>query len=98
MPIRWCDNRTVDRIRFIVLASALACATSSNALRPWAAKRLGCAESQITFTPVGGDCLDKPFSDVAGVASQSDCDVAARGCDRYMKFIHAPGGDWYEVR
>jgi hypothetical protein len=72
--------------------------TSSGELRPWAARQLHCAENEITFEPVGGDCLDKPFSDAVGVPRDSDCDVAARGCDHYMKFIHAPRGDWYEVR
>ncbi len=53
-----------------------------------------CPEREIDFELVGGDCLGKPFVDNAPMPSDSDSDVAARECEHYMKFIHAPKGDW----
>ena len=83
-----------------ILAAVLGCAATSSpsALRPWASRNLRCPENEIAFKAVGGDCLDKPIAYEPQVAGDSDCDLAARGCDRYMKFVHAPGGGWWEVR
>jgi hypothetical protein len=56
-------------------------------LKPRAAFDLKCAEAELKFVELGGDCGKK-------LANEYTCTIGVQGCGQQVTYIHVPRGDW----
>jgi hypothetical protein len=78
----------------VVLA---ACATFNpvDPLRPRVAFDMHCAEGQMTFTPLSGDCFKEHLNDAADeLPKYYTCTLGVSGCGQQATYVHVPNGDW----